>query len=37
MTFAYFNPLVSVGMAAYSIFQNSINSLQIYLYASKNK
>ena len=35
MTFAYLNPLVSVGMATYSIFQNSINSLQIYLHAAK--
>src|SRR5574344_192870 len=36
LIFSYLNPLVSVGMATYSIFQNSINSLQIYLHAAKN-
>lgn len=35
LIFAYLNPLVSVGMATYSIFQNTINSLQIYLHAAK--
>lgn len=36
LIFSYLNPLVSVGMATYSIFQNTINSLQIYLHASKD-
>ncbi len=35
MIFAYMNPLLSVGMAAYSIFQNSINSLQLYFHTAK--
>lgn len=37
MIFSYMNPLISVGMAVYSIFQNTINSLQIYKYASKRQ
>jgi bile acid:Na+ symporter, BASS family len=35
LIFSYLNPLVSVGMATYSIFQNTINSLQIYLHSAK--
>lgn len=35
MIFCYMNPLLSVGMAAYSIFQNSINSLQLYFHTVK--
>lgn len=35
MIFTYMNPLLSVGMAAYSIFQNSINSLQLYFHTGK--
>lgn len=31
LAFEYLNPLVSVGLAAYSVWQNIINSTQIYL------
>jgi BASS family bile acid:Na+ symporter len=31
MSFTYLNPLISIGLAAYSIWQNIINSTQIYL------
>jgi hypothetical protein len=35
MIFAYMNPLLSVGITAYRIFQNSINSLQLYFHTTK--
>lgn len=31
MAFTYLNPLISIGLAAYSVWQNIINSTQIYL------
>lgn len=35
LIFSYMDPMLSVGMAAYSIFQNIVNSVQIYLHAGK--
>ena len=37
LIFSYMDPMLSVGMAAYSIFQNIVNSLQIYLHSCKEK
>ncbi|MFA6336128.1 MAG: transporter [Bacteroidales bacterium] len=34
MAFTYLNPLISIGLATYSIWQNIINSTQIYLSAN---
>ncbi len=36
MAFTYLNPLISIGLAAYSVWQNIINSTQIYLHSRKN-
>lgn len=37
MIFAYMNPLLSAGLATYSVFQNTINSIQLYVAARRNK
>ncbi|MCK9625796.1 MAG: transporter [Bacteroidales bacterium] len=37
MSFTYLNPLISVGLAAYCIWQNIINSTQLYLKARKQQ